>query len=391
MEAVTELHRKSIIRLLKGNLKRKPRSRQRGRTYDKEVKDALKIISESFDHVCAERLTPNLVWMAQRLEAHGELKTSPRLLAKLEQISVSTARRLLERVRQDQPRLPRKRSAGPRKITQGIPMKRLPWDEQRPGYFETDLVHHCGLSASGEYVCTLQMIDIATGWSERAAILGRSYLVMEDAFRYFLARLPFAVYELHPDNGSEFFNYHILRFWNELVQGVRLSRSRPYNKNDNRIVEQKNSTLVRAYLGYDRLDTVAQVLAVNRLYDQMWIYYNFFQPVMRLAEKTWIHQEGRHARVKRRYDQARTPFDRLGDTEAITKEHKEQLEALRDRTNPRQLRQEIYDQIDHIFSLPGATPEVVEDVYQTLMMHPCSKKGEESTLLFKFNRTIILP
>jgi hypothetical protein len=218
------------------------------------------------------------------------------------------------------------------------------------------------------------MIDMATGWSERVAVLGRSYLVMEDAFRYILARLPFAVYEMHPDNGSEFFNYHMLRFWGELVQGVQLSRSRPYHKNDNRIVEQKNSTLVRAYLGYDRLDTVAQVLAVNRLYDQMWFYYNFFQPVMRLAEKTWTHQAGQLARVKRRYDQARTPFDRLCDTEAITKEHKVQLEALRDRINPRQLRQWIYDQIDHIFSLPGATPGVAEDVYQTLMMHPCSKK-----------------
>ena len=390
MEAVTELHRKSLIRLMKGSLKRKPRSRQRSRTYDQGVEDALKIISDSLDNICAERLTPNLVWMAKRLEAHGELTTSPRLLAKLEEISVSTVRRLLEQVGQDQPRLPRKRSACSRKVTQGIPMKRLPWNEQRPGYFETDLVHHCGLSASGEYACTLQMIDMATGWSERVAVLGRSYLVMEDAFRYILARLPFAVYEMHPDNGSEFFNYHMLRFWSELVQGVQLSRSRPYNKNDNRMVEQKNSTLVRAYLGYDRLDTVAQVLAVNRLYDQMWIYYNFFQPVMRLAEKTWIHQAGQHARVRRRYDQARTPFDRLCDTEAITKEHKVQLEALRDRTNPRQLRQRIYDQIDHIFSLPGAAPGVAEDVYQTLIMHPCSKKGGESTPSFNFNRTAIL-
>jgi hypothetical protein len=366
MEAVTELHRKSLIRLMKGSLERKGRRRQRGRTYGPEVDDALRVIAESSDYLCAERLTPNLVWMANHLATHGELEVSPPLLEKLDQISVSTVGRTLARIGQDQPRLPRKGLRRARKVTADIPMKRLPWDEQQPGHFEVDLVHHCGPSASGEYVHTLQMIDVATGWSERVALLGRSYLVMEDAFRRILARLPFTVLEIHPDNGSEFFNYHLLRFWKNTVQGVQLSRSRPYKKNDNRFVEQKNATLVRAYLGYDRLDTVAQTLVVNQLYDKMWVYYNFFQPVMRLAEKIMIPVEGQLARVKRRYDQARTPFDRLCATTAITQERREQLEALRHRTNPRRLRQEIYDLIDYIFSLPGAVPGKTEDVYQTL-------------------------
>ena len=148
-------------------------------------------------------------------------------------------------------------------------MKRIPWDVREPGHFEVDLVHHCGDSASGEYASTLQMIDITTGWSERVAVLGRGYLVMKDAFRRILARLPFQVREIHPDNGSEFLNHHMVRFWGELVQGVILSRSRPYQKNDNRHVEQKNATLVRAYLGHERLDSVAQVLAMRQLYDQM--------------------------------------------------------------------------------------------------------------------------
>jgi len=141
------------------------------------------------------------------------------------------------------------------------------------------------------------------------------------------------------------------------------------------------------YLGFDRLDTVAQTLALNRVYDKMWLYYNFFQPVMRLTEKTWIREEGQHARVKRRYDQARPPFDRLCATTAIIQEDREQLEALRDRTNPRQLRQEIYDAIDYVFSLPGAVPGITEDVYQTLSSRSGSGKGMPT---FSFNRTVIL-
>jgi len=199
MQAVTELHRKSLIRLMNGSLERKPRQKQRGRTYGPEVEYALSVIAESLDYLCAERLTPNLVWMASHLAAHGEMVVSPPLVEKLDQISVSTVERILGRIPRDKPRLPRKGPQHARKLTQDIPMKRIPWDEQQPGHCEVDLVHHCGPSASGEYVCTVQMIDVATGWSERRAGLGRSYLVMEDAFRYILARLPFLILELHPD------------------------------------------------------------------------------------------------------------------------------------------------------------------------------------------------
>ena len=120
------------------------------------------------------------------------------------------------------------------------------------------------------------MIDVATGWSERAAVLGRSYRVMADGFQRCLARLPFPVLEIHPDNGTEFFNQHLVRFFRETVQGLQLSRSRPYHKNDNRNVEQKNATLVRAYLGYARLDSAAQTIALNHLYDQMRRYYKYY-------------------------------------------------------------------------------------------------------------------
>jgi len=387
MEAITGLNRKTLTRLMNGSLERKPRSREREKTYGPAVDDALRVIYESLDGICAGRLTPNLVWMARHLETHGELEATPDLLEQLAQVSISTVERRLARIRQDQPRLPRKKPRPRNKLLQDIPMLRLPWDIQNPGHFETDLVHHCGPTTSGEYACTLQMIDVASGWSERRATLGRSSLVMEDAFLCILHRLPFPVLQIHPDNGSEFCNHHMLRFWGDVVRGVTLSRSRPYHKNDNPRVEQKNSTLVRAYLGYERLDSVAQVLALNALYDRMWVYYNFFQPVMHLIEKEVIPQDGKPARVKRRHDQARTPFDRLCNTDAILPEHRQQLEALRDATNPRRLRQEIYDAIEHLFTLPGAVPGVVENVHLALAEN--RHKGDDYLLDLAFDRTPI--
>ena len=393
MEAVTRLHRKSLIRLMSGSLERKVRRKQRGRTYGPEVDDALRVISESHDYICAERLQPTLVEMAIHLARHGELEAPPRLLDQLSRISVSTLRRILSRLGQDEPRLPRKGPAQANRVAREIPMKRIPWHEQQPGHFEVDAVHHCGISSAGHYVHTIQMVDVATGWTEQVATLGRGYMAMEDGFRRILARLPFPVLEIHPDNGSEFLNAHLVRFWKETVQGVTLSRSRPFHKNDNRFVEQKNSTLVRAYLGSARFDTAAQTNAINQLYEKMWLYYNFFQPVMRLREKTTeplLSAEGHPSRIKRRFDQARTPFHRLCETDAISEQQKQQLRTLRDQVNPRQLRQEIYQLIDHIFLLPGAVPGETEDVYETLSAPTESQKGEGIPVTLSFERAASL-
>jgi hypothetical protein len=385
MQAITHLDRKSLIRLMKGSLERKPRRQQRGKSYGPEVDDALCVIAESLDHVCAERLTPNLVWMAKHLAAHDELPVTSELLEQLDRISTATVRRHMARLQQDQPRLPRKGPERANHVTRDIPMRRIPWDEAEAGHFETDLVHPCGSSASGEYVHTLQMVDVATGWSERVAVPGRSYRVMQAAFRAILGRLPFAMCEIHPDNGSEFLNDHLVRFFRKSVPGVQLSRSRPYHKNDNRNVEQKNATLVRAYLGYERLDTVQHTQVLNRLYDEMWLYYNFFQPVMHLTEKVILPDPEHATRVKRRYDQAQTPFDRLCATPAISDADRHRLQALRHQTNPRPLRREMYDLLDYLFTLPGAVPGVTEDVYQTLAMPLTLMKGEDAPVTLSFD------
>ena len=345
MEAVTGLHRKSLIRLVRApTLERKPRGRSRGRAYGAEVEDAIRVVWESLDHICAERLTPALLPTAQHLGRFGELLVTEQLETQLARISRATVQRLLGKLRQDTPRLPRRGPERANRLTRTVPMGRLPWETSEPGHFEVDLVHHCGAVAAGEYVHTLQLVDVATGWSERVAVLGRNQRAMEVGFRRVLDRLPFPILQLHPDNGSEFFNDHMIRFWGENIVGLTLSRSRPYRKNDNRIVEQKNDTLVRAYLGYERLDTAAQCSALNTLYDQMWTYYNLFQPVLHLASKSVVN-----GRLKRRWDQACTPYDRVLDSRVLTPYQQAQLAVMYSQTNPRLLRRQIYQKLERMW------------------------------------------
>lgn len=349
MEAVTGLHRKSLLRLLCApSLERAPtRPRLRRRTYGVEVATVVRVAWESLDYVCAERLTPALPATAQQLAQWEELALTPAVEAQLAAISRATVGRLLQRFRVDTPKLPRRKPGPPNRLLRGVPMERLSWATSQPGSFETDLVHHCGPVAAGTYLHTLQLVDVATGWSERVAVLGRSQEQMVAGFRRVQARLPFAITHLHPDNGSEFFNDHLIRYFGEEITGLRLSRSRPYHKNDNRFVEQKNATLVRAYLGYGRLDTPRQCEALSALYDQLWVYYNLFQPVLHLVGKEVVN-----GKLRRRWDRAQTPYQRLLASGILTPEQQARLAALYRATNPRQLREEIYRAVERLWQQP---------------------------------------
>jgi hypothetical protein len=359
MEQVTGMHRKSITRLMTSpSLSRKKRTTKRASTYGKEVTQVVGLVWESLDYICAERLTPQLRATARHLDRFGELASvgvtlTPLLQEQLAQVSRSTVQRITGKLRslsrQDSP-LPRR---GPERAnkhncaTKGVPMGRIPWHTQEAGHFEVDLVHHCGGSTQGEYVHTLQMVDGATGWSERVAVLGRGQRAMAEGFTRIKERVPFAIRELHPDNGAEFFNDQMIRFWGEELTGLKLTRSRPYHKNDNRWVEQKNDTLVRAYLGDGRLDTHTHVRALNEMYDLMWVYYNLFQPVLHLTEKVYMEQEGK---MKRKWDEAKTPYERLKQSVGLSGEQEERLEQLYAQTNPRALREEIYKRLSQIWA-----------------------------------------
>jgi hypothetical protein len=383
MEQVTGLHRKSLTRLLNEvSLERKKRSMPRPRSYGLNVERVVLQVWESLDYICAERLTPSLPSMAQHLAGFGVCRLTPEIEEQLATISCATVERMLRKNRSRKTRLPRKGPERANQVTKGVPMGRIPWDTQQPGHFEVDLVHHAGETTAGEYLHSLQMVDVATGWSERVAVLGRGQRAMEGGFRHLLERLPFAIHELHPDNGSEFFNAHLVRFWKEKVVGVKLSRSRPYQKNDNRMVEQKNDTLVRQYFGYDRLDTAEQREAVNALYEQMWLYYNFFQPVLHLKEKTIVD-----GKLHRKWDEARTPYERLKAASVLSIEQEEHLQQIYQRTNPAVLRQHIYQGIASLWQeQPGRGLAALTSSHLRRMS---TRKELSASVTFSFEGTVI--
>ncbi len=213
---------------------------------------------------------------------------------------------------------------------------------------------------------------------------------MEGGFRQIQTRLPFPIVEIHPDNGSEFLNHHLVRYFHAAIQDVDLTRSRPYQKNDNRFVEQKNHTLVRAYFGDARFDTLAHQHLLNALYEKMWLYYNFFQPVLHLQQKHRIQAEG-EIHILRKWDEAQTPLERLCATAAIAANAKARLRAQRDQTNPRQLRAEIYRLRDELFDLPLVSrPQDAWLISDEASTDPSTTYGKEQAdrVTLSFDRAI---
>ena len=366
MEAVTGLQRKYLLQLLgQDRIARRPRRRERDKTYQQDVDEVLALVWEAQDYICPERLVAVLVFTAEQLARSGELYLGPRLKAQLHTISPSTVRRHLPPA--STYRMTRARQRLQNVHQQAIPIRRIPWDTQEPGHFEVDLVHHCGDKAAGEYVYTLQMVDVATGWSGRRAILGRSYIVVADALYYLFHQIPFPLLEIHPDNGSEFLNQQLLRFLDEFYPALDYSRSHPGTPNDNRFVEQKNSTLVRAFLGDVRLDTVQQTRFFNRIYALMHQYHNFIQPVMHQIAKQWVpNADDTGGYIRRRHDEAQPPVVRLCATQTLPAEKRAALLTQRQRINPLALRRQIHADLQHLFTYAGAVAGHTESASETL-------------------------
>ena len=284
MEAITGLHRKHlIVRMNESGPYRRKRKRERSRYYGEDVEEAIAIIADTLDWICAERLKPGLPQMAKQLAAFGEMEVDEELLQKLERISISTVRRIVQRVQPEGPRLPRARR-GRRSDSAAqmlVPVSVIPWDEPSPGHFEVDLVHHSRSDVEGDFICTIQCIDVLTGWSERFAIKGHTFGVMWRAFQTFDRHCPLPVREVHSDNGSEFINASLIGYFGEHLVHIKQTRGEPGIKNHNRFVEQKNSSLVRAYFTDLYLHTSEHLELMNDIYTDMWLYYNFFQPVLR--------------------------------------------------------------------------------------------------------------
>ena len=264
----------------------------------------IQLVWEALDYPCAERLHPVLLSTAQQLAHHGELRLTAEIEHDLQNISRATlARRISRWQRPSARRVPTGRRLASR-LRSDIPVQSYAWNEERPGALEIDLVQHDGGSALGHFAYTLSVVDVVTGYSRRRAVLGRGQAGVLDALRRIVEEWPYTVWAIHSDNGSEFINGHLQAFVRE--QGLQYTRSRPYQKNDNPHVEQKNRFLVREVVGYSRYDTPQDVTWLNTVYQWLDVYANACLPMRKLIQKT--REEGR---VRKRYDQAATPVQRM--------------------------------------------------------------------------------
>ena len=349
MEIVTSLQRKYLIgQMSNPDLYRHPRHRERSRVYDDDVTQVIAVIADTLDWVCPERLQPALRETADILIRCDELSAAPEVLAKLDEVSIATVGRILAPIRPTE-RLPRA-YPGRRMDTsaqRAVPIAIIPWDITEPGHFEVDLVHHGIPDEHGRLVCTIQFIDVLTGWSERFAIMGHEFDTIWDILQTFRRHCPLPIREIHSDNGSEFINHALIACFGPDQLDAHQTRGRPGYHNDNRCVEQKNSSLVRAYLGDMPLHTPAQCQALQRLYDDMWLYYNFFQPVLRQVERRAVPRPNGTLRIARRQDRACTPWRRLlAAKPPLSRETQTRLQALYEATNPLALKRRIHDQIE---------------------------------------------
>ena len=354
--AVTGYHEKSAIRALNAEpTVKKRQTRVRPSLYDEAARAALIVLWEASDRVCGKRLRALLPILLPALERNGHLRLVDSMRQKILAMSASTIDRLLREPR-SATRLRKARRAMPA-ARRRVPVRTFAdWNEPPPGSMEMDCVAHCGDANRGSYVNSLVLTDIASGWTEAAPLVVReSSLLVETLDRVRLG-LPFALRALDVDNGSEFVNESLINYC--LAHGIELTRSRPWRKNDQAWIEQKNGAVVRKLLGYRRFQGIAAAQAITRLYGASRLFVNFFQPSFKLAEK---HRQG--AQVSKRYHPPQTPCDRLLQSESIPEAGKIKLREVASALDPLKLLEEIRAMQAHLVALadggevPIATPE----------------------------------
>jgi hypothetical protein len=334
--ATTGYHRKYAIQVLNHLPKRPGRRRRPAKPeYDGRVTAALEQCWRVANGICGKRLVPVLPEYVAALERHGELVLDAETRGKLLRLSPATADRLLKRARE------RSRPHGLATtkpgalLKQSIPIRTFAqWDDAQPGFMEVDLVAHCGDTTSGEYLNSLDMVDVKTRWNEFVPLLNKSQAAVTAGIEACRQRLPYALLGLDSDNGAEFINNDLKRYCE--LGHITFTRCRPYKKNDQAYIEQKNWTTVRQTVGYDRYEGQAAYEALAALYAPLRLYINFFQPVMVLISK---QRDG--ARVKKHYDQAKTPYQRVLDAPEVAEDVKERLRQQYATLNPAALLRQI--------------------------------------------------
>jgi len=338
--ATTELSRKHAIRLLNGEIKSHREHPGPKYRYGYSVRKHVVILWEACGRLCSKKMVQAIKrWLPFYPNADGEDR---RLLM---QISSSTIDRILHEHR----KLTAKGLSltSPSLIKNKIPIKLLDKGIDRPGFIEADTVAHCGTSMAGEFVNTLTMTDIFSGWTEVRAIWGKTSGAVLEGIKSIENTLPFKIKGFASDNGNEFLNNDLWTYFDKRPEKVQFVRRRPYKKNDNAHVEQKNWTHVRQLIGYDRLDTSWDVEYINDLYVNYWLpLWNFFTPVMKLKSKT---REG--GRIIKVHDEPKTPYERILECEHISQEEKQALLARTDNLNPFTLRAELDKKLKWFFRI----------------------------------------
>lgn len=312
--------------------------------YDGYVKSALVRLWAIFDYPCGQRLAPLLKDESAKLRALGEIECSDETLFKLQRITSST---IDQKLAHEKEVIRNKRKYASTRnflIASKVPTKTsAEQDRSDPGQEQIDCVEHCGTSAAGDYVNTLSIVDIFSGWWEGEAIMGKGQERALVAIDYARRRSPFAWKEIHPDNGGNILNIHVYNYAEK--HGITMSRSRPYKKNDNCFVEQKNSTHVRQVVGYLRYDTSEEQTVMNSLYrNELRLYKNFFQPVMKLASKERIN-----GKIHKKQGKAMTPFKRLLESPAVPETMRAQLQKQYESLNPAELKRNIDARLSRLY------------------------------------------
>jgi hypothetical protein len=333
--ANTGYHRKYAIRLLKHGPKPKGlKKKGRQKVYQGEVVQALTRIWEICGRICSKRLKPFLAEIVSVLERQNELYLTAETKALLLNMSCATIDRCLGPARFEHPHGLSTTKPGTL-LKKAIPVRTYtPWEDERPGFVEIDLVAHCGETAEGPFLNTLTATDLATGWTECLAIANKTQTAVSQAIQELRERLPFPLLGLDSDNGSEFINDTLLRYCQS--EQITFTRSRPYHKNDQAHVEQKNWSVVRRTIGYDRLETPEELALLRSIYVDLRLYINFFQPVLKLIAKKQVD-----GKTVKKYDQATTPYRRVLALEQLPIQTKMHLTNLYISLNPVALRANI--------------------------------------------------
>jgi hypothetical protein len=345
---VTGYHRKYAVRRLNGAPpeRRPPRRRLRGPTYGKAVDQSLRLVWEAANYPWSVRLKAMLPlwlpWLKKRLSI------SARLESQLLRISPRQIdRRLRPYKAQAKKRLYGKTTPGTL-LKHQIPIKAERWEVSQPGYTEIDLVSHSGDRAEGEFIHSLTLTDIHTGWTETHAVMGKSQAFVVEALEQIRKRLPFKLRGIDSDNGSEFINHHLHRYCQQ--HGIEFTRGRPYKKDDNAHVEQKNWTHVRRLMGYLRYDSPRALAAMNGVYGgELRHLQNLFLPSVKLMSKSRVG-----SRLRRHYDQPQTALDRLLACPGRKAHRLAALRALRGRLDPFKLSATVDRKLSAIHALSNS-------------------------------------